>query len=314
MLDWFKIELMNRPLKELRQKLDFIKPVNMKTGEILGTYEIAYIRIHDVPDCSISVKIFRSGRVWVQGSIHKFWDGHNHSVFTIDEALKAFVQLFEILGAHPTDAKILQIEYGVNLCTPFDPDAFINRLICFKYKPFEGMGNYEKIGKVCYQREYDIKIYNKGKQYNLKNNILRIEKKVKDSRNLKRLQIYTLADITPTKVAEMIEDLQSCINDVLIDDKSIDETKLTTRQKLGLSKYRNKDFWSELSRAMKLNTKKIFGKLIAKFGNENYLNDVKNLIQNDVKKSVTSIDVFDDNKNLGVLTFSNFKYGSETSI
>ena len=314
MIDWFKIELMNRPADELRQKLDFINPVILKTRKIVGTHEIAYIQLYDVKDCAISVKIFRSGRVWVQGSIHKFWDGHNHSVFTIDEALKAFVQLFEILGAHPTDAKILQIEYGVNLCTPFDPDAFINRLICFKYKPFEGMGNYEKIGKVCYQNEYDLKIYNKGKQYNLKRNILRVEKKVKDSRHLKRFEITTIADLTDSKVEEMLKDLLGCLDDVLIDDKSIDEDKLTTRQKLALSKYRNSSFWSELNRAVRLNTKKKFANLITKYGGETFPKTIKILLENSLKNHVQRVDVLDDNKNNEELTFWNFKYGSETSI
>ena len=314
MIDWFKIELMNRPADELRAKFDFIKPVNIKTGEILGTYEIARLRIHDVPDCSISVKIFRSGRVWVQGSIHKFWHGQNHSVFTIEEMQNAFEYLFDKLETDPMEAKILQIEYGLNLCPSFDPDLFINRLICFKYKPFEGMGNYDKIGKVCYQKEYDLKIYNKGKQYNLKNYILRIEKKVKDSQHLKKLKIGTIADITATKASEMIKDLNGVFDEVLFDDKSIDETKLTTRQKLALSKYRNKDFWNELSRSNKLNTKKKFANLITKYGGETFPKTIKILLENSLKNHVQRVDVLDDNKNNEELTFWNFKYGSETSI
>lgn len=314
MIDWFKIELMNRPADELRAKFDFIKPVNMKTGEILGTYEIAYLRIHDVPDCSISVKIFRSGRVWVQGSIHKFWHGQNHSIFTIDEAQKAFVRLLEILEVNPVDTKILQMEYGVNLYTPFNPDVFIDRLICLKSKPFEGLGNYDKIGKVCYQSEYDLKIYNKSRQYHLKNNILRIEKKIKDSRYLKRWGINAIADITDAKAAEMMQDLCGILDDVIFNDKSIDETNLTTRQKLALSKYRNPTFWNEISKSAKLNAKKRFSNLIIKFGSENYLNLVDDLLKNPFNKYVGSGDLSDNIQNNEAATFPNFKYGSEKSF
>lgn len=279
MYDWFKIELMSRPVNELRQKLDFIKPVNMKTGEILGTYEITYIRLHENPDSAISVKIFRSGRIWVQGSIHKYWHGHNYSIFTIDEALKAFTHLLAILEVSPEDAKILQIEYAKNLIIFYNPDLFINRLICFKTKPFERMGNYEKIGKVCYQKEYNLKIYNKSKQCNLKANILRIEKKVTDSYHLKRFGINTIADLTETKGTELMQDLTTCLDEVIFDDKSINESQLTTRQKLALSKYRNATFWSELNKAVRLNTKKKFANLITKYGSENYLNEAKKLLK-----------------------------------
>lgn len=314
MIDWFKIELMNRPADELRQKLDFINPVILKTRKIVGTHEIAYIQLYDVKDCAISVKIFRSGRVWVQGSIHKFWDGHNHSIFTIDEALKAFARLFEILGVNPANAKVLQLEYGLNINPVFNPNLFIDRLICFKSKPFEGMGNYEKIGKVCYQKEYDLKIYNKGKQYKLKNNVLRIEKKIKDSYYLKRLGINNITDLTAAKAEQMTIDLCECIDEVIFNDKSIDETKLTTRQKLALSKYRNSDFWNELNRAVRLNAKKTFANLITKYGSENYLKEVKILLKNSLKNCVGKVDVLEDNKNIGKLTFWNFKYDSETSI
>lgn len=314
MIDWFKIELMNRPADELRQKLDFINPVILKTRKIVGTHEIAYIQLYDVKDCAISVKIFRSGRVWVQGSIHKFWDGHNHSIFTIDEALKAFARLFEILGVNPANAKVLQLEYGLNINPVFNPNLFIDRLICFKSKPFEGMGNYEKIGKVCYQKEYDLKIYNKGKQYKLKNNVLRIEKKIKDSYYLKRLGINSITDLTAAKAEQMTIDLCECIDEVIFNDKSIDETKLTTRQKLALSKYRNTDFWDELNRAVRLNAKKTFANLITKYGSENYLKEVKILLKNSLKNCVGKVDVLEDNKNIGKLTFWNFKYDSETSI
>ncbi len=314
MIDWFKIELMNRPTTELRERLDFIKPVNMKTGEILGTYEIAYLRLHETPESSISIKIFRSGRVWVQGSIHKFWHGQNHSIFTINEMQTAFTYLFGKLGTTKAQGKILQIECGVNPITEYNPDLLINRLICFKSKPFEGLGNFEKIGKVCYQNEYDLKIYNKGKQYNLKNNILRVEKKVKDSRYLKRFEITTISDLTESNVEAMLQDLLGCLDEVLIDDKSINEDKLTTRQKLALSKYRNSTFWSELSRAVRLNTKKKFANLITKFGSETYLNSLKILIEKSIKNPIGRVDVFDNKKNIEELTFSDFKYGSETSI
>lgn len=313
MIDWFKIELMNRPADELRQKLDFINPVILKTRKIVGTHEIAYIQLYDVKDCAISVKIFRSGRVWVQGSIHKFWDGHNHSIFTIDEALKAFARLFEILGVNPANAKVLQLEYGLNINPVFNPNLFIDRLICFKSKPFEGMGNYEKIGKVCYQKEYDLKIYNKGKQYKLKNNVLRIDKKIKDSYYLKRLGINSIADLTAAKAEQMTIDLCECIDEVIFNDKSIDETKLTTRQKLALSKYRNTDFWGELHRAVRLDAKKTFANLIKKYGSENYLNDVKKTLQKLSKIRTGNTDVLEDNKKDEVLTFWNFKYDSEMS-
>lgn len=295
MIDWFKIELMNRPADELRQRLDFINPVILKTRKIVGTHEIAYIQLYDVKDCAISVKIFRSGRVWVQGSIHKFWDSHNHSIFTIDETQKAFARLFEILGVNPANAKVLQLEYGVNINTEFNPNLFIDRLICFKSKPFEGMGNYEKIGKVCYQKEYDLKIYNKGKQYKLKSNVLRIEKKIKDSYYLKRLGINSITDLTAAKAEQMTIDLCECIDEVIFNDKSIDETKLTTRQKIALSKYRNTDFWNEISRAVRLNAKKTFANLITKYGSENYLNEVKILLKNSLKNCVGKVDVLEDN-------------------
>lgn len=265
MIDWFKIEIVNQPATQIRQKLDFIKPVNMKTGEILGTYEISYLRLHTEPESAISVKIFPSGRVWVQGSIHKFWHGQNHSILYHSEMRKAFKYLFDKLGIKPENGKILQMEYALNLNPDFNPDEFINRLITFKAKPFEGLGNFEKIGKRCFQSEYDLKIYNKGKQYHLKQNILRVEKKVKDSRYLKRFGIFTVSDLTAAKTKQLLKDLLGAFDEVLVDDKGIDETQLTTRQIIALAKYRNPNFWNDLSRGGAVKCKGAFFKPHLKF-------------------------------------------------
>ncbi len=314
MIDWFKIELMNRPAAEIRQKLDFIKPVNMKTGEILGTFEICYLRRHNEPESAISVKIFPSGRVWVQGSIHKFWHGQNHSILTHSEMQKAFAFLFKTLGTRPESSKFLQIEFALNLYPDFNPDEFINRLICFKTKPFEGLGNFEKIGKRCYNSEYDMKIYNKGKQYKLKQNVLRIEKKVKDSRYLKRFGICAVSDLTTLKTRELLLDLFTSIDDLLIDDKSIDESRITARQVLALAKYRNPNFWSEISKRERYKAKERFQNLILKFGSEKYLNTVKNLAQKESKNISGKGDFSEHNKKVERGTFPKFKYGSETSF
>lgn len=295
MYDWFKIELMNRPAAELRQKLDFIKPVNMKTGEILGTYEVSYLRVHGEQDSAISVKIFPSGRVWVQGSIHKFWHGQNHSIFTFSEMQKAFAFLFSKLGTKPENGRFIQLEIALNVFPDYNADEIIKRLICFKYKPFDGLGNYTKIGKVCFQSESDLKIYNKAKQYSLKQNILRVEKKFKESRGLKKLGISTVSDLTKGNTEKLLSDLLSSFDEVLINDMSIDETKLTTRQKIALAKYRNANYWIEQSRAERLNSKNRFKNLITKHGTEKYLNTVKILLQKQVQNVIGNIDIFGNN-------------------
>lgn len=290
MFDWFKIELMNHPTKELRKKIDFVRSVNMKTGEVLGTYEIGYFKIHQNSDCVISIRIFQSGRVWIQGSIHKFWNGENHSILTLAEAKKAFDYIMQTLEINSENCKILQLEYGLNMYLDFNPNEILKRIICYKYRPFDGLGNIDKIGKRCSLREYDVKIYNKGKQYNLSDNIIRIEKKIKDAKHLKKFGINTLADLNDLKAENLANDLIILFDEVLIDDLATNEKGMTVRQKLAFAKYRNPNFWNGISRAERLNSKKRFKDILEKFGNENFLEKIKNQMRIELKNLMKPIE------------------------
>src|SRR5690606_35157536 len=89
------------------------------------------------------------------------------------------------------------LEFGFNLEVPFDVDDFIiNDCIMMDYKSHSKFEQTEektlKEFSKCY---YKIKIYNKGKQFGLQHNLLRIEIKYLDKRAFNNLGIYSVQDL-----------------------------------------------------------------------------------------------------------------------
>lgn len=283
--DWLKIEVL-RPFSDiLIENVDWEIVTCKKTGDITGKNYKAHLKIFDRKGCSFELTQFETGRVWISGSIHKYWNGNNYSLITLTEIEEAFTHLLDKFGIKLRNCLILKLEFGINVPIDFDPFDFINRLIAYGHTSFHPMG---KIGRRFILTEYEDKFYNKSFQCSLSTHVLRIERKVTDSVYLRAKGIYTLADLfKKSNIQKLANELLKTFKLFIFDDWSIDENKLTAKQQVELAKYRNSEYWRRKDKKQKKtlykgldaeerrNAKDKFRTIIKKYGGENYLSIVK---------------------------------------
>jgi hypothetical protein len=105
----------------------------------------------------------------------------------------------------------------------------------------------QSIGKDCYSQRYAVKIYDKGKQYQLSNDLLRIELKVIKMEQLKNVGIVTLADLLDIeKLKHLGSNLVAMFDEILYYDTSINLKELSRRERAIIMDGRNPAYWDDL--------------------------------------------------------------------
>ena len=145
----------------------------------LPTGELNYPIISELEGFKIKIK--SENFTEISGSLHKYYTGgENYSDFTIDNVKDAVNSLLAELNLTANQILVSNIEFGVNLKVPWSAFEVLDRLIVYKSKPFVPLvSNRTNAGSQAKFQQYEFKIYNKGKQCNLKENVLRIEIRVK---------------------------------------------------------------------------------------------------------------------------------------
>lgn len=217
MFDFLKIEIIDKILADTLQSntlLDFNTFVNDTTGELLVS--IAEYR-------KLKFKVYPSGRIEIGGSLHYYWnDGlHNYNDFPISSVIVTVNDLRNKFNINPAAARIHNLEYGLNLITPFEPKAILKNLIGYKAKIFHQT---EHISEGNYffaqgSNQYLIKFYNKGYHFNQPKNILRFEKKVKKMECIRAGQIHLSDLVQPSFIKLCLDDLLRCFDDLIITEK-----------------------------------------------------------------------------------------------
>ncbi len=236
----------------------------------------------------------RADEVTVAGSLHKFWSNanENHSDFSYWALCQAIGDSSEILEFDPKEAKILGLEYGVNVTTTIPPKEIISKAVCYDWRePFESMKGIVGIGYGTQANlsNYRVKLYDKGTP-NGKENLLRFESKTLRSCDLDGLGANFLYDLTKQEVLSALgERLIERFNDVLIlGDWCIEEDD---KDKLRYAQYQNPKYWRNLSRAQRYNERAKFLKMCNKYAKENLHKPIAEAIA-DKWRQLQSCDVF----------------------
>lgn len=156
-------------------------------------------------------KVFESGKligfysVDISISPHYHFNQyrHNGNDFTPIQAIKTIIDILTYVGIEQReyeDLRVVNIEFGLNIIPQTDIKNLINGLYFYKKTPF-------KIGEFPYFRITDatsykqIKAYAKGlqfsefPQYGIHPNTFRFEVKSKQSKNIRKYGINTVADL-----------------------------------------------------------------------------------------------------------------------
>jgi hypothetical protein len=271
---------------EVRSK----KRINTTTTTQKGKFETFDLTVKEVMNETTGKQSFYLN---VKGSLHKnHYSGSNYLPFTFQDLQEQINHLCKNLCINPNEAQISTLEIGLNICTPFEVTPFIRRnIICYKGYSF----NYYKpdrqgkcLGKYCVQpKQYSIKIYDKGLQFDLPENLMRFEQRFLKMQPLNKKGIKYLSDLQNfTKVDSLKEILFKAWKDVLIFDIPGNVKNLPIKQSEIelLNEGKNPTFWEGLKETLskdqyKYQTRK-FKKLVAKYGN-NWQTLVNDLLKNE---------------------------------
>lgn len=212
--------------------LSFIHSVEEGTGEIRLSYAIYR---------GMKIKVYESGRITLQGSLHKYWNHgkHNHNDFSkigFDYVVNHIEETFKIDRG---ELYITAMEIGVNVIPPVQTSLIINNTFMHKGNDFEQrMSNDQAKYHGIKLDKFEIKIYDKAKQYKLPSPLMRIEVKYSNWSAMRKRGIVTLDDFIRSDKEWFRKDLIRCWEEILFFDPTAE-----TKEKW--SKYSNPNFWRE---------------------------------------------------------------------
>ena len=266
------------------------KRINTATTTHRGKFETYDLIVKEVLNDATGKQTFY---LTIKGSLHKnHYQGSNYLPFTWQNLQEQINHLCKNLCINPNEAQISTLEVGLNICTPFEVTPFIRRnIISYKgysfnsYKP-DRQG--KCLGKYCDRpKQYSIKIYDKGLQFDLPENLMRFEQRFLKMQPLNKKGIKYLSDLQNfSKVDSLKEILFKAWNEVLIFDITGNLKNLPIKQSEIeiLNNGKNPKFWEGLKETIngdqyKYQTNK-FKKIVAKYGN-NWQTTVNDLLKNE---------------------------------
>lgn len=237
---------------------------------------------------NLKFKIIDEKYININGSVHKYFNSglHNYNDFTIPNLFEVFADLSNKFDLNPFLTSLHNLEFGVNVIVPFATNKLLNSIISYKGKEYE-VERYNGKGYLLRFSfdHYDLKIYNKGLQYQQPENILRFEIKVK------RMEYFRTRDINIKCLSDLLNTdnyrkLKTCLlkafSEILIYDNSIKLKGLPKRESVVLINGKNPKYWSELvekGRDIKYKRNR-FNFLVAKYGKQNIKETILKLIEN----------------------------------
>nr|WP_315189879.1 hypothetical protein [uncultured Flavobacterium sp.] len=228
-----------------KQNFDTVNTVmEYHTGEIKYPYTAKL----DTMDVGVSD---RSG--YVKNSLHKLYnyreysEEHNYNDFGFSKVCAEVDFLSEkIIDAGRT--KLTQLEFGFNIEIDNLPEMLVRRnFLMHKYEGGSG-NNYQGKGelKKFSHDNYLIKVYDKGKQYGLEENILRFEIKFIKAKEFQTLGVFNLHDLkVKSNLRRLFIYLIKRFDEMTIID-DFDETSISLLQDYHkLSIYKDPIYWTE---------------------------------------------------------------------
>jgi len=239
------IKILNLPVRipELlgSDLLNFTLRTDDRTGEILSYYT-NYKGLEF---------IIKNNNARLQGSIHKYKNSglHNFDDFSFTDIVRIVIQLCKTFNFNPRQTLFNNVEFGVNIIVPFDINDLFKSIISYKGTPFQRFNIPGASGIECKKDDFIIKIYNKGLQYNQRENTLRIEIKVISMKFFKdrKIKLHSLSDLMNIDIYPQLQTiLRGGIDEILFYDNTIDLTKINPADSLILSNGRNPKYWEDI--------------------------------------------------------------------
>jgi hypothetical protein len=231
------------------------KQLNNQFSRRVAKYKQLEFTVHD------------SGFFEIKGSIHKYFNGglHNYNQFDMANAREAVERLAQEFGINPDTATAHNLEIGVNLIIPFNPNRVIDGLVTHKSNPFNRMDVKTGNGRQTIKgtKQYIVKCYNKSAQYSVDANILRFElKHFKMEAISKGETVYLSTLFKPEFIARCQQRIIEVFDELIIKEP-VDFQSLTNRQRDLYKDCTNPLYWNTLSNQERWRQNKSYAKLLA---------------------------------------------------
>jgi hypothetical protein len=255
-------------------ELSFERNVNEDSGAI-NTNE---------PRCAVyngmKFEVHPSGRAVVMGSWHKLhYNGKNYEPFTFSQFVQSVQMFCELFSLPPSELRLLQMEFGINFQPSMRAKELIRTFVCnSKGDPFGAMRSHcgASLGIVCELTEYSIKIYDKGRQYNLPFDLIRFEQKVTCGKYIRRMGMVNLSDLLLPEVWQQLSmELIKTQQGLIIREPSMRTEMLTTKRKLFLSNAGSANHWHLLTPKQRLKARKMLSEYILKYATADLREELK---------------------------------------
>lgn len=292
MYDFHKGEIINTSTTDLieNELLEFEIVCNTRTGEIKE-----YIK--EAKYNNLEFDIYHDKFINLNGSFHKYHNilNQNHNDYNLRDYYDTLRDLNKKFKINPFNALLHNLEFGVNVALPFDTKVFLNAILSFKGKEYE-LDTFKGRGYLLrfVFDQYDLKIYDKGLQYHLNDNILRFEIKVRRMYFLESKGVFIISypDLLDVKnIQKLKQILIRAFDSLLVYDNSINIKGIKSkREREILTNGSNPKYWVNLKLSNKNTYKKKriqFKKLVSKHSDKKQT--VRNLLCNKLD-TVTYID------------------------
>jgi predicted RNA-binding Zn-ribbon protein involved in translation (DUF1610 family) len=273
MLDGVKIvyRLIDFEAWKLAVKIALFTPTDVETGETKsktrtlngikkltitqrGNFETYLVTIKETTLNQMNGNRAVNHLLILDGSFHKNqFAGANYLPLTWDQLQNEINHLQEGLQLTGERAELVNLEIGLNIPLPFPVFPFLQKcLISYKGNSFNRYNpdkNGVCLGFVCNLSQYSVKIYDKGKQFNLPENLMRFEIRYLKMQILNKRGINTLNDLRNYKTVNGLLDLLlEAWGNILLFDTTINlkSQALKPKEMEILVHGSNPKFWEQL--------------------------------------------------------------------
>jgi hypothetical protein len=270
MIDFIKIRIDNPDIPGIRNnpRLEWIQRINEKTGEV---------KEYTATFHGLTFQIVDNQYLNISGSLHKHWNAineqgdQNYNDFKLLDLAGAIMNVCEWFNLLPGNCIIENFEFGVNVIPPIPVTEILRSVINHKGKPFNRQYSCKMNYLECSHRQYYLKMYDKGLQFD-QGNKLRFEIKTRKMEIVKPANIEKLSDLLiQDNMNRLGTILTGNFNDILFYDYTIPEKEINARERLVLTQGQNPLFWQEYKDTTPDNyfkKRNRFKDLVKKFGNQ----------------------------------------------
>lgn len=235
------------------------------------------------PRRALQFIVYPSGRAILGGSWHKYAQGGtNHGDFTLSEFRAAVGEVCKTFALDPFALHLLQCEAGANVQVPGTAADVLHALVC------HGPGiDFERhrwfqdriIARKAIRTEYEVKIYDKGGQYQLDRELLRIEVKFTKARQFQKLNIHTLGDLLHPDAWQRLElRIRDIYDELTIAEPSFDLPNLTASDCMFATLATTAAYWQGLTKEGRYKARNRYTELVEQFAPRNLKAEVRALL------------------------------------